>query len=102
MATGTITRTETVEIKCINKRDRPNPHERITHVGGFAAQRWKITQQEAIDHIEAERWSFWVKPPGAAKSVWLVVAVSRYGHKYLKTENDGEDQNNLLSLPECP
>jgi hypothetical protein len=29
-------------------------------------------------------------------------AFSRFGNKYLKTEADGEQENNLLSLPECP
>jgi hypothetical protein len=37
-----------------------------------------------------------------ADSVWVIVAVSRLGHKYLKTEADGEQPDNLLSLPECP
>lgn len=91
---------QTVQIKCINKTDRPNPHERITHVGGFTDRQWKITQQSAIDHIESDEWSFWVSVGG--KSVWVVVGTSRYGNKYLKTQDDGEDQNNLLSLPECP
>jgi hypothetical protein len=98
---ATIVETRTIQVKCINKRDRPNPHERITHIGGYENQSWKITQEEAIGYIEGRQWQFWVKPPGS-KSVWVVVAKSRYGHKYLKTENDGEDQNNLLSLPECP
>jgi hypothetical protein len=100
MAT-TITKTKTFQIQCINKLDRPNPHERITHVGGSQNGGWKITQTEAINYIESQEWKFWVKPPDAEASVWVVVAVSRYGNKYLKTENDGEDQNNLLSLPEC-
>lgn len=102
MATTTATKAKVIEIKCINKLDRPNPHERITHVGGYSDKQWKITQQEAIDFIESDQWKFWVKPPAAKESVWVVVAISRYGNKYLKTENDGEDQNNLLSLPECP
>ncbi len=100
MATTTVA-TKTCQIKCINKLDRPNPHERITHVGGYGTTRWKVSQQQAIDYIESGEWKFWVKPPGS-DSVWVVVAVSRYGYKYLKTENDGEAQNNLLSLPECP
>ena len=94
-------RAKTCQIKCITKRDRPNPHERITHVGGYETSSWKLTQQEAINYIESGEWRFWVKPADA-DSVWVVVAISRYGHKYLKTENDGEEQNNLLSLSECP
>ncbi|HFR4624887.1 DUF3892 domain-containing protein [Klebsiella pneumoniae] len=31
----------------------------------------------------------------------MIVAVSASGNKYLKTQNDGEQPNNLLSLPEC-
>ena len=89
-----------VQIKCINKRDRPNPHERITHVGGYESSQWKITQQEAIQYIERGEWNFYVSAYG--KSVWVVVAVSQFGHKYLKTQDDGVMPNNLLSLPECP
>jgi hypothetical protein len=97
----TLTKTQTCQIKCINKTDRFNPHKRITHVGGFTDRLWKITQQGAITLIEIEEWKFWVKPP-SADSVWVVVALSRYGNKYLKTQSDGEEPNNLLSLPECP
>nr|WP_269474859.1 DUF3892 domain-containing protein [Serratia ureilytica] len=35
-------------------------------------------------------------------SVWVIVSNSAAGNKYLKTQNDGEQPNNLLSLPECP
>jgi hypothetical protein len=90
------------QVLCINKSDRMNPHERITHIGGINDQgeRWRITQQEAIEGIESGRWQFHVRV--AFRDVLVVVAVSQYGNKYIKTEADGFQPDNLLSLPECP
>jgi hypothetical protein len=89
------------EIQCINKSHRTYPHERITHVGGISGtQRWRITQEAAMQGIESGKWAFYVSRGG--HTVEVIVATSRWGHKYLKTEADGEQPNNLLSLPECP
>ena len=75
------------QVHCINKTDRNNPHERISHIGGINGDgtRWKLAQQEAIEGIEQNKWAFYVS-----------------GHKYLKTVPDGIHPDNLLSLPECP
>lgn len=96
------TMAQEIEIKCINKSDRYSPHERIKNVGGVNPDgaRWILTQEAAIAGIESGQWRFYVMPGG--RKVWVIVAVSQWGNKYLKTENDGADENNLLSLPECP
>lgn len=86
-----------IQIQCMHKSDRQNPHERILSIEGFHnGQRWKLTQEQAIAGIDRGKWSFFVSVAGRT------VTVSRFGNRYLKTEADGEQPNNLLSLPECP
>ena len=91
------------QVRCINKTDRFNPWERIRNIGGVNADntRWKLTEAEAIQGIKDDKYSFYVARPQGG-TVWVVIAVSRFGHEYLKTEPDGETPDNLLSLPECP
>jgi hypothetical protein len=59
-----------------------------------------MNQEAAIAGIESGKWSFYVQRFG--RSAIVIIALSSYGHKYLKTEADGEQPNNLLGLPECP
>ncbi|KAA0252813.1 MAG: DUF3892 domain-containing protein [Acidobacteria bacterium] len=91
-----------VQIHCINKNPRNDPHKRITHIGGVNADktRWKLTEDDAITGIKAGKWDFFVNVN--ARPVDVIIATSQYGNEYLKTTADGVEPNNLLSLPECP
>ncbi|HEV7427838.1 MAG TPA: DUF3892 domain-containing protein [Thermoanaerobaculia bacterium] len=93
---------QNLQITCIIKSDRPNPHERILYVGGTSADgtRWQLAQQDAINGIEDGTWQFYVAE--GPSSAWVIVATSRFGNKYLKTQNDGEQPNNLLNIDTCP
>lgn len=92
---------QNVEVMCINKTPRNEPHLRIRNIGGVNpdGKRWRLSEEDAIDGIESGKWQFYVSRGG--HTVWVIIA-TRLGRKYLKTQNDGEQPDNLLSLPECP
>lgn len=89
------------QITCVNKSDRFNPHERILRIGGvdLYSMRWSASQERAISWIENRQYELFVRASG--REISVVVAVSRYGNKYIKTEADGKQPDNLLSLWEC-
>ena len=92
-------------VDCIVKDDRLNPYERIQYLGGpngKSGGRWKLTQADVIKAIENNTYGEFFVENVAGRRVRLVVAVSRYGNKYVKTEADGDEPNNLLSLGTCP
>jgi len=88
-------------IHCVTRSDLMNHDRRILGIGGVNPDgaHWRITQAEAIAAIEAGRWSFYVGADGRALPV--VVAVSKYGSKYLKGASDALQPESLLALPEC-
>ena len=92
---------EPLWIDCVTRSDRTNPDERIVRVGGInsAGRRWSMSQSDAIAGIEAGTWDFHVTAGG--RTVRVIVEVSRFGQKYLKTEADREQPENLLSQPDC-
>jgi hypothetical protein len=44
-----------VQVTCINKQPRDNPHEGITHLGGAT---WRWTRQQVIDSIKGRSNTF--------------------------------------------
>jgi hypothetical protein len=90
-----------VRVQCINKTDRYDAHDRIKSIGGVNPDgtAWKLSEPEAINYIEIGKYAFYVHAGG--RTVDVIVAI-RSGKKYLKTQADGEQPDNLLSLPECP
>lgn len=85
-----------LQVKCINKTNRYDAHDRIKSIGGDS---WKHAEDDAIAYIENGTYSYYVNRGGSEVKVKVA---ERQGHKYLKTENDGEQPDNLLELPECP
>lgn len=84
------------QVKCINKSDRMNRHERIRNIGGD----WgKTSQSSAISDIKNGIHTYHVRV--GSNDVRVIVA-SHLGNEYLKTEADTTLTDNLLSLPECP
>jgi uncharacterized protein DUF3892 len=92
---------EEFEVTCINKPDRSNAHEHITHIGSVAGQ-WRITRELAARKIDAKEEAFYTIDRSTGKKVYVYV-VRGDGNKapYLRTYADGKWQDNLLALAEC-
>jgi hypothetical protein len=94
-----------VKITCINKDggDHYDPHLAITDLGWVNEKtnaKGKSTLSEMIKWIENDSGVAYTKD-AYGKLAYLVVRVSRYGNKYVRTVADGRDTNNLLELKEC-
>jgi Protein of unknown function (DUF3892) len=85
-----------VQVTCINKQPRQDPHEGITHLGGTG---WRWTRQEVIESIEAGTNSFYTFVGSKRADVAVVHGLNG---KYVRTRADGQYNDNLLALPECP
>jgi hypothetical protein len=93
-----------VRITCINKDngDHYDPHEAITHLGWVeesTGKSDKCTRADMVDFLEKGNSAY-------VKDAWgniasLVVRISRFGNKFVKTVADGRETNNLLVLLEC-
>lgn len=89
-----------VQVSCIVKRDRQNPHERIQAIGGLHnGSRWQMDEDHAIRSIKRGEYDFYVSRGG--RTVDVIISIHN-GREYLKTVADGYSPDNLLSLSSCP
>jgi hypothetical protein len=75
---------KSARIRCTNKTNRNDPHDRIHSVGGSNSDggRWKQSQQQTIQEIESGEWQFHVSEGG--RSINVIVAKHNV-NKYNKT-----------------
>jgi hypothetical protein len=91
------------EVKCITKPSPLSVHEHITHIGNpYTVPPWKWTREHVIASIDARTNTFYVVDPKTGKRSDVGVVRPAASSPYLRTHADGEWNNNLLSLQQCP
>ena len=88
-----------VQITCVTKPDRNSNHDRITHVGRPGG---KWSAETVVAKIENGTNTFFVIDAAGHRSTVGVVDPGNGRRKHLRTYADGDWNNNLLALPECP
>lgn len=88
----------TYQVTC-HKPDNADKDRRMQGVGGPGGGGWYRTVDQMINLIDGGD-KFWTVDT-SGNSVWIITA-SRNGRRYIKTEADGAEPNNLLALPHCP
>ena len=89
----------TRKVTCVRKPDRYSTHEHITHIGGYG---WEVSRETAISQIENSNYVYYTTDTKTG-DVALVHVVYETGKlPYLRTHADGQYNNNLLELAECP
>ena len=90
-----------VRVTCITKPNVNSSHEHITHLGNPQAP-WKWTREEVIRSIDSKTNTFFVLDPATGKRSEVGVVRPAGRNAYLRTHADGDWNNNLLSLNQCP
>jgi hypothetical protein len=90
-----------VQVTCITKPHVLSRHEHITHIGNPQAG-WKWTREQVIASIEARENTFFVLDPRTHQRADVGVVTPAGRAKYLQTYADGDWNDNLLSLDQCP
>ncbi len=90
-----------VQVTCITKPHPQSPHEHITHVGN-PKDGWKWPREQVIASIDAKSNNFFVIDPGNGKRSDIGVVPPAGRAPFLRTYADGDWNDNLLSLNQCP
>ncbi|MEQ1901489.1 MAG: DUF3892 domain-containing protein [Devosia sp.] len=89
-----------IQVTC-HKPDNADKDRRLQGLGGPAQGGWYEPIDTLIKGIESSAYQLWTVAP-SGESVWIEVKQRPNGRKYLKTQPDGVEPNNLLALPHCP
>jgi len=91
------------QVECITKPHPTSSHEHITHVGNPTANPpWKWTREQVIASIDQGTNTFYVIDPVTGKRADIAVVREAGKVPFLRTHADGDWNNNLLSLKQCP
>ncbi len=92
------------QVTCITKPNPQSAHEHITHLGnpGGANGGWIWPREDVIASIEAKSNTFFVLDPVSGKRADIGVRRVNGKAPFLQTYADGDWNNNLLSLTQCP
>jgi Protein of unknown function (DUF3892) len=90
-----------VQVTCITKPHPQSTHEHITELGNPRAGR-KWSRDQVIASIGAKSNTFFVIDPRNGKRSNVGVVRSPGRAAYLRTHADGDWNDNLLSLDQCP
>ena len=90
-----------VQVTCITKPHPQSSHEHITELGNPRAG-WKWSRDQVIASIDAKTNTFFVIDPRNSKRAEVGVVRPAERTAYLRTHADGDWNDNLLSLNQCP
>lgn len=88
-------------VTCITKPHPQSPHEHIKHLGNPAGN-WMWPREQVIASIDAKTNTFYVLDAANGKRADIGVVRESGKLPYLRTYADGQWNNNLLSLNQCP
>lgn len=90
-------------VTCITKPHPTSPHEHITHIGNPTSNPpWKWTREQVIESIDKGTNTFFVVDSSTGKRADIAVVREAGKVPFLRTHADGDWNNNLLSLRQCP